>query len=193
LTDPVAVPEAIVRVLEDAGIDFVFGMPGGKTIPIFNALYDHRDRIRTVMVREEGVAAVMADVYGRLTGRPGVTMGQAAFMLTNAGMGRVEAYLAGSPVLVLSDLSDHAPFSHLAPYQAGTGDYGTWDARRTIAGYTKQVFVAREPAQAVQHTQLAVKHATVGQPGPVPVLYHSHAFSRSVGPDSTPRLYPTSR
>src|SRR5262249_52768996 len=101
-------------------------------------------------------------------------------------------YLAGSPVLVLSDLSDHAPFSHLAPYQAGTGDYGTWDARRTIAGYTKQVFVAREPAQAVQHTQLAVKHATVGQPGPVAVLYHSHAFSRSVGPDSTPRLYATS-
>ena len=70
LTEPVAVPEAIVRVLEEAGIEYVFGMPGGGTVPIFNALYDHRTRIRTVLVREEGLAAVMADVYGRLTGRP---------------------------------------------------------------------------------------------------------------------------
>ena len=50
----------------------------------------------------------MADVYGRLRGRPGVCMGQGAFMLTNGGMGLVEAYLAGSPVLILSDLSDNA-------------------------------------------------------------------------------------
>jgi acetolactate synthase-1/2/3 large subunit len=191
LEAPVPVPEAVARVLEEAGIELVFGMPGGKTIPIFNALYDHRPRIRVVLVREEGLAAVMADVYGRLTGRPGVTMGQGAFMLTNAGMGIVEAHLAGSPMLVLSELSDHAPFSHHAPYQAGTGDYGTWDARATIAGYTKQVFVAREGVQAVQQTQLALKHALAGQPGPVAVLYHGRALATSVGPETTPRLYAT--
>jgi acetolactate synthase-1/2/3 large subunit len=191
LTSPVSAPEAIVRVLEEAGIEFVFGMPGGKTIPIFNALYDHRSGIRTVLVREEGQAAVMADVYGRLTGKPGVTMGQGAFMLTNAGMGIVEAYLAGSPMLVLSELSDHAPFSHHAPYQAGTGDYGTWNAPATIAGYTKQVFVARDGGQAVQHTQLAIKHAVAGQPGPVAVLYEGRALGTSVGPETAPRLYAT--
>ena len=126
------VPEAIARVLEEAGIEVVFGMPGGRTGAIFDGLYDHRDRIRAVLVREEGLATVMADVYGRLTGRPGVAMGQGAFLLTNAGMGIVEAYLAGSPVLLLSDLSDGSPYSHHGPYQAGTGDYGTWDARTTI-------------------------------------------------------------
>ena len=187
----VPVPEAIVRVLEEAGIQFVFGMPGGRTSAIYNALYDHRDTIRAVLVREEGLASVMADVYGRLTGRPGVAMGQGAFMLTNAGMGIVEGYLAGSPMLILSELSDGGPLSHHAPYQAGTGDYGTWDARATIAGYTKQTFVAREPAAAVQNTQLAIKHAVSGQPGPVAVLYHSAALSQSVGPDTTPRLYAT--
>jgi acetolactate synthase-1/2/3 large subunit len=185
------VPEAIVRVLRQAGIDHVFGMPGGRTGAIFNALYDHRDAIRTVLVREEGLATVMADVYGRLTGRPGVAMGQAAFLLTNAGMGVVEAYLAGSPMLLLSDLSDGAPFSHHAPYQAATGEYGTWDAKATIGGYTKQVFVAHEAAQAVQDTQLAIKHALAGPPGPVAVLYHSAALAGSVGPDTSPRLYPT--
>ena len=187
----VTVPEAICRVLEQAGIEFVFGMPGGRTGMIYGALFDHTKKIRAVLCREEGLAAVMADVYGRLTGRPGVAMGQAAFMLTNAGMGIVEAYLAGSPMLILSDLSDNAPFSHHAPYQAGTGDFGTWDARSTIGGYTKQVFVAREPVAAVQHTQLAIKHATSGQPGPVAILYHSGALSQSVGPDTTPRLYAT--
>jgi acetolactate synthase I/II/III large subunit len=191
IEEPVPAPEAIVRVLEEAGIDHVFGMPGGKTGSIYAALYDHRDAIRAILVREEGLAAVMADVYGRLTGRPGVAMGQGAFMLTNAGMGILEGFLAGSPMLILSDLSDNAPFSHHGPYQAGTGDYGTWDAKATIGGYTKSVFVAREPAQAVQDTQLAIKHALAGQPGPVAVLYHSRALAESVGPDSTPRLYAT--
>src|SRR5689334_6135361 len=141
LQSSVPVPQAIVRVLEEAGIEFVFGMPGGRTGSIFDALFDHRDRIRAVLVREEGLATVMADVYARLTGRPGVAMGQSAFLLTNAGMGIVEAYLAGSPVLLMSDLSDGSPYSHHGPYQAATGDYGTWDARNTIASYTRQVFV----------------------------------------------------
>jgi acetolactate synthase-1/2/3 large subunit len=178
-------------VLEQAGVEFVFGMPGGRTGVIYTALHGHQDRIRCVLVREEGLGAVMADAHGRLTGRPAVVMGQAAFMLTNAGMGIVEAHLAGSPMLILSDLSDGAPFSHHAPYQAGTGDYGAWDARTTIAGYTKQVFVAREPAAAVQQTQLAIKHALSGQPGPVAVLYHSAALTQTVGPNTTPRLYHT--
>jgi acetolactate synthase I/II/III large subunit len=192
LQSPVRVPLAIAQVLAEAGIEFVFGMPGGRTGAIFDGLYDYRDRIRTVLVREEGLAAVMADVYGRLTGKPGVAMGQGAFLLTNAGMGIVEAYLANSPVVLLSDLSDGSPLSHHAPYQAGTGDYGTWDARSTIAGYTQRVFVAREPAQAVQDTQLAIKHALATPAGPVAVLYHSYALAGDVGPDTTPRLYATS-
>ena len=94
LEDDVPSPEAIVRVLEDAGIEFVFGMPGGRTGAIFNALHDHTPTIRTVLVREEGLANVMADMYGQLTGKPGVAMDQGAFLLTNGGMGIVEAFLA---------------------------------------------------------------------------------------------------
>ena len=60
--EEVSVPEAIARVLEEAGVDFVFGMPGGRTIPIYGALYDHREKVRCVLVREEGLAAVMAAI-----------------------------------------------------------------------------------------------------------------------------------
>jgi acetolactate synthase-1/2/3 large subunit len=189
----VSVPEAIVRVLEQAGIDHVFGMPGGQTIPIYDALFDHQSTIRTVLTREESLAGVMAEVYGRLTGRPGVCIDQAAFMLANAGLGLLEAHLASSPLLMLTDLSDGAPYSHHGPYQAGTGDYGTWDARQAFGGMTKATMVAIDGAAAVQQTQLAIKHALTGEQGPVAVCYHSAALRQRVGPGSLPRLYPTDR
>src|SRR4029450_7737948 len=66
LDSQVSVPEAIARVLEQAGIAFVFGMPGGRTGSIYQALYDHQSTIRGVLVREEGLAAVIADGYGRV-------------------------------------------------------------------------------------------------------------------------------
>ena len=190
LDEQVSVGEAIVRVLEEAAIDLVFGMPGGNMgWSVFNALYDHQDRIRTVLAREEGLATVMAEVYGRLTGRPGVCSGQAAFLLTNAGMGILEGFLAASPMLLLTDLSDNAPFSHHAPYQTGSADFGGWDARNVIGGYTKQVFVAHDGPQAVGQTQQAITHATTGNPGPVALLYHSAALRQRVGPDSVPTIY----
>ena len=52
LDEEVSPAEAVVRVLEEGGVDLVVGMPGGLTIPIWNALYDHADTIRSVLVRE---------------------------------------------------------------------------------------------------------------------------------------------
>ena len=58
-------------------------------------------------------------------------------------------------------------------------------------GVTKQVFQALEPAQAVQATQFAIKHAMSGQKGPVAVLFSFAALNGKVGPDTVPTLYPT--
>jgi acetolactate synthase-1/2/3 large subunit len=191
LAEEISVPEAIVRVLEEAGIDMVFGIQGGNVKYLFDALYDHRSTIRTVLVRHESLAGVMAEIYGRLTGKPGVAIGQGAFMLTNGLLGTLEAHLGSSPMLLLADLSDNAPFSHHAPYQAGTGEYGTWDARQSFAGVSKLTMVLQEPVQAVQSTQLAIKHAMTGECGPVALLYHSAALKSHIGPGSIPCLYPT--
>jgi acetolactate synthase I/II/III large subunit len=193
LDSQVSVPEGIVRVLEQAGIDMVFGMPGGQSIPIYDALYDHQSSIRTVLTREESLAGVMAEVYGRMTGKPGVCMGQAAFMLANAGLGLLEAHLASSPLLMLTDLSDGAPLSHHGPYQAATGDYGAWDARQAFGGMTKETLIAIDGAAAIQQTQLAIKTALTGERGPVAICYHTGALRQQVGPGSSPRLYPTDR
>ena len=75
IPDEIDVPHAMVRVLEEAGIEFVFGMPGGDTGRIFDALYDST-KIKTILVRHEQVGSIMAEMYGRLTGKPGVVMGQ---------------------------------------------------------------------------------------------------------------------
>jgi acetolactate synthase-1/2/3 large subunit len=118
-------------------------------------------------------------------------MGQGEWIAGNAGQGFLEALLGSSPIVILTEMSDGAALSHHAPYQSGTGDYGTWDARGALAGVTKRVMVSHDPVQAVQHTQLALKHALTGEPGPVAVIFHSSALRGRVGPQSVPRIYPT--
>ena len=183
--------EGIVRALEDAGIDMVFGIIGGNMGRLYDALYDHQSTIRAVLVRHEQLASVMAEVYGRLTGRPGVAIGQGAFMLANALLGTLEAHMGSSPMLLLTDLSDQAPYSQHSPYQGGTGEYGSFDTRKALDGVTKYATVAHQPVPAVQSTQLAIKHALSGERGPVAVIYHSAALQGTVGPASRPALYPT--
>lgn len=188
LNEEVTPSEAIVRVLEQAGINLVFGMPGGNMGAVFNALYDHRETVRSVLVREEARAGVMAEVYGRLTGKPGVVIAQGAF-LANVTLGAIEGHLSSSPMLLMGDLSDHTPYSAHSPYQSGAGEYGTWDAKQLFSAITKQTMVANNGAHAVQCTELAIKHAMSGQRGPVAVLYHSQSLRGRVGAETRPVLY----
>jgi acetolactate synthase-1/2/3 large subunit len=183
--------EAIVQVLEEAGVDAVFGMVGGDAWMLFDALYDRTDSIRVIAVREESVAGVMAEAYGRLTRRPGVLIGQGAFVVSGSLMGILEAKLSSSPVLVLTDYTDGWPFQDHGPYQSGAAGYGAWDARKALEAVTKATLSAAEPAHAVQATQLALKQIAAGAPGPVAVLMHHRALRGHVDGDSVPRLYGT--
>jgi acetolactate synthase-1/2/3 large subunit len=192
LTDTeIHVTEAIVRVLEQAGIDTVFGMSGGNTGRIFSTLAHHTDTVRTVLVRNEAHATSAAEAYTRFSGKPAVAMAQGSWLLGQGIVGTLEALLTGTPMILLGDLSDGAPYSQHAPYQSGTGEHGSWDARTAFSGITKMVFEPHDPVQAVQHLQLAIKHALAGHPGPVAVLFHSAALVGTVGPDSVPKLYST--
>ncbi|MEQ9125895.1 MAG: thiamine pyrophosphate-binding protein [Alphaproteobacteria bacterium] len=88
LTEEVRAAEGVVRVLEEAGIDMVFGIAGGNMGRLYDALYDHQDAVRAVLVRHEQLASVMAEVYGRLTGKPGVAIGQGVFISRTASSAR---------------------------------------------------------------------------------------------------------
>ena len=181
----------VARVLAEAGIEYVFGISGGHTGRIISGLAQVQNQVRMVTVREESLAGVMAEVYGRLTRKPGVMIGQGPWVLGNGLIGTLEAFLSSSPMVLLTDFSD-APHFHLhAPYQQATGDYGSWDARRAFGGVTKQVMQAHEPLEAVQATQLAIKHALSGQMGPVAILFSHDSLAGTITPDQQPPLYPT--
>ncbi len=183
--------EAICNVLEEAGVELVLGIPGGDVMRIYDALHDRTSSIRTILVRQESLASVMAEAYGRTSGRPAAVLAQGDWVLSYAAMGALEAFTGSSPVLFLTDLSDKTPWSHQAPAQTGTGHYGTWDAHLAFRGFMKQVFDARDPAQAGPVTQLAIKHAVTGCPGPAMALFHAAALTGRVGGDTQPVQYPT--
>jgi acetolactate synthase-1/2/3 large subunit len=162
--------EVVCDILVEAGIDHAFGMPGGSTLSVFNALYHYQDKIKTVLVRHEGGASCMADMYGRLTGKPGVLLGQGPWLGSNGGFGIMEAYMAGSPMLIIGDFSDYSGLTQHAPYQCSSGEYGAIDLTGIMRSMTKYTTVANSPSEFAHGVQLAIKHATTGRPGPACVL-----------------------
>jgi acetolactate synthase-1/2/3 large subunit len=181
--------QGVAQVISRLQNPVVYGIPGGYTVQIFDALYFLKDRVQTRLVREEAFATVMAEAHGRLTGQPAVVMGQGAWVLGNAGIGIMEAHLGASPMIILVDATDGGAFAHLGPYQAGLGGYGAYDLAAALRAITKQTFVALDPTQAVQMTQLAIKHATTGEPGPVAVVFHGRALFERVDPAVQPPIH----
>ena len=180
--------ELIVQTLEEAGVEYVFGIPGGGTGQIFQLLHGKEDRIKTILVRHEQTAGIMADAYGRATGKPAVVMGQGLFIGSNASFGIMEAMLSSSPMLVLTDTSDGDIGMHAAN-QSGTGEYGSIDLPNIFKSMTKYTAVAASPKEAVLSTQLAIKHATSGRPGPASVVMRSAAIGGEVDVESPPFLH----
>ena len=183
--------EKICEVLSEARIDFVFGIPGGSAMRIFDSLAGHADKVRPILVRHEQSASIMADVYGRLTGRPGVVLGQGAFIGTNAIFGTLEAHLAGSPMVVLADTTEGGDFSLNPRNASGWGHYGAFDLRKLLEGITKFSVLAASPKEAVLGLQMAIKHAVTGRPGPTAVVMRQGAIAGELDPDIPPRVHPT--
>lgn len=94
------VAETLVDSLAAAGIDTVFGLPGGEVVEILDAL--RRRGLRFVFVHNEASAVFMADAMARITGKPGVALTTLGPGATNAVAGVAHAYLDRSPVLVIT-------------------------------------------------------------------------------------------
>src|SRR3989442_14282919 len=99
--------DILVDVLEDWGVQVVFGLPGDGINGIMEALRRRQDRIRFVQVRHEEAAAFMACAYAKFTGRLGVclaTSGPGGIHLLN---GLYDAALDGQPVLAITGMAYH--------------------------------------------------------------------------------------
>lgn len=150
------VAETIVDTLAAAGIDTVFGLPGGEVVEILDAL--RRRNLRFVFVHNESSAVFMADALARITGKPGVVLTTLGPGATNAVAGVAHAYLDRSPVLVITA---QKPDALLPDYT-----HQVLDLHALYRPITKGSFkVTAENAQAtVRH---ALQLAQQGRPGPV--------------------------
>jgi len=91
----------VVDALRAEGVQFVFGLPGGHVISIYDALYDTPE-IRHVLVRHEQSAASMAAAHAQLTGEPGVCLVTAGPGATNLLSGIAEAYVGSLPIVIIA-------------------------------------------------------------------------------------------
>ncbi|WP_134671613.1 thiamine pyrophosphate-binding protein [Halorussus marinus] len=179
--------EALVAHLESLGVEYVFGYPGGRVIELFDALPE--TDVDVVRPRDEREASVMAEMYGRLTQRPGVLAGQGPWIGSLGAIGQMEARLSSSPMVVLTEASERGDYSTLAPYQQARGDYGGLNLPKILDGVTKEHWFPRSPTETLRSVQLAFKHATAGRPGPTAVILDGTAITEEVPEDPVPPVW----
>src|SRR5215467_9243054 len=94
--------DIFVEGLLRAGVDTIFGYPGGCVIHIYDALFGVRDRINHILVRHEQGAVHMAEGYARSTGKVGVVLVTSGPGATNTVTGIADAYMDSTPIVVFS-------------------------------------------------------------------------------------------
>jgi acetolactate synthase-1/2/3 large subunit len=92
--------DVVIEALRREGVEYVFGLPGGAVIPIFDSIYG--SGIKLILVRHEQGATHMADGYARATGKPGVVLVTSGPGATNTVTGLLTAHMDSSPVIVIS-------------------------------------------------------------------------------------------
>lgn len=150
--------EMIARALEDEGVEFIFGYPGGAVLHIYDALFK-TNRVPHVLVRHEQAATHAADGYARATGRPGVVLVTSGPGATNAITGIATAYMDSIPMVVLS--------GQVASHLIGEDAFQETDMIGVSRPIVKHSFMVRDARELPQVIKQAFTLATTGRPGPV--------------------------
>ncbi len=150
----------LIRSLQDEGVEYVFGYPGGAVLHIYDALFK-QNQIQHVLVRHEQAATHMADGYARATGKPGVVFVTSGPGATNAITGIATAYMDSIPMVVVSGQVQ----SHLI----GTDSFQETDMVGISRPIVKHSFLVKSATDIPETMKKAFYIATSGRPGPVVV------------------------
>ena len=157
------VGERLAELLVENGVEYVFGVPGGQTLPLYEGISKYQGRIEHVLMRDERSAGYAADAFARCTGRVGVCDGTVGPGATNLVSPLAEAHCSSIPMLaIVSDVARG------------------WEHRRT-RGNASQAMDQMEMFKPVSKWQVritdprsidnivaqALRVATTGKPGPV--------------------------
>ena len=94
--------QALLESFLIEGVDTLFGYPGGAIIPVYDALYDYRDRLRHILVRHEQGAVPAAQGYARVSGRVGVCLVTSGPGATNTVTGLADALMDSTPLVLVT-------------------------------------------------------------------------------------------
>ncbi len=149
--------QILVDQLEIHGVDMAFGVPGESYLALLDALYD--SEIRYVVCRQEAGATMMAEAYGKLTGKPGIAMVTRGPGATNGCHGVHIARQDSTPLILL--------IGQVARAMRGREAFQEIDYRQMFAGIAKWVCEIDDPARIPELVARAFHTATSGRPGPV--------------------------
>jgi acetolactate synthase I/II/III large subunit len=150
--------EILCRELVRAGVEVIFGYPGGAIMPFYHALPDHPG-LRHILVRHEQAAAHAADGYARASGRVGVCVATSGPGATNLVTGLAAASMDSSPVLAIT--------GQVSRPMIGRDAFQETDIVGITLPITKQSYLVQDVSQLAGVVAEAAALALEGRPGPV--------------------------
>lgn len=150
--------QAIVKILQEQGVDTVFGYPGGMILPLYDALYDTKD-INQVLTTHEQNAAHAADGYARSSGKVGVCIATSGPGAANLVTGLGTAFMDSIPVVAFTGQVDTTLM--------GRDSFQEMDIMDVTMPVTKYNYKIKDPKKLVAVVREAFRLAKHGRPGPV--------------------------
>jgi acetolactate synthase-1/2/3 large subunit len=156
--------EILVSYLENEGVKYVFGLPGGHLLTFYDAL--RRSSITSILAKHEGGAAYMAAGHALAGGGLGVCCGTVGPGATNLVSGVAAAYMGSLPVLVLTAQVGTSSIGKGA-LQEAAGEGRTFSQTRLLSAVTKYSTMVTHANKLPEALRRALRIATSGRPGPV--------------------------
>jgi acetolactate synthase-1/2/3 large subunit len=149
--------QALIKSLEQEGVDTIFGLPGGAILPVYDPILD--SSIRHILVRHEQGAGHMAEGYALATGKPGVAMVTSGPGATNIVTPIGNAHMDSTPLVVIT--------GQVATAAIGSDAFQECDITGITMGITKHNFLIQSAHEIPRVVAAAFHLATTGRPGPV--------------------------
>ena len=150
--------EMVIRALVDQGVEVVFGYPGGAVLPIYDALFK-QNKLRHILVRQEGGAVHAAEGYARSTGKVGVVLVTSGPGATNAVTGLTDALMDSVPIVCLT--------GQVPTHLIGNDAFQECDTTGITRPCTKHNYLVKDIDDMASTLHEAFHVARSGRPGPV--------------------------
>ena len=152
--------EMVIRALADQGVEHIFGYPGGAVLPIYDELFQ-QEKVKHVLVRQEGGAVHAAEGYARSTGRVGVVLVTSGPGATNAVTGLTDALMDSIPVVCIT--------GQVPTHLIGNDAFQECDTVGITRPCTKHNWLVKSVEDLGRILHEAFYVARTGRPGPVVV------------------------